>query len=61
MTIHDLMMLAGVDGEPRWAYRDARPDEPPYVDGQTFDPESGETFTLVYDDGATTQTVTVAT
>jgi hypothetical protein len=61
MTIHDLMVLAGGEGTPRWAYRDATSDEPPYVDGQTFDAEPGETFTLVYDDGASTRTVTVTT
>jgi hypothetical protein len=66
MTIHDLMVLAGVDGEPRCAYRDATPDEPPYVEGQTFDPEPGETFTLIYEDGvyadgASTRAVRVTT
>jgi hypothetical protein len=66
MTIHDLMVLAGVQGEPRCAYRDVRPDEPPYVEGQTFDPEPGETFTLIYDegvyeDGASTRAVRVTT
>jgi hypothetical protein len=59
MTIHDLMVIAGVEGEPRWAYRDERADEPPYVDGQTFNAEPGETFILFYDDGASTRTVAV--
>jgi hypothetical protein len=66
MTIHDLMVLAGVEGEPRCAYRDATLDAPPYVEGQTFDPEPGETFTLIYEDGvyeegASTRAVTVTT
>jgi hypothetical protein len=66
-TIHDLMVIAGVDGyEPRCAYRDATPDAPPYVEGQTFDAAPGETFTLIYDDGvyedgASTRAVRVTT
>jgi hypothetical protein len=56
MTIHDLMLIAGIEkGEPRFAYR----DDEVFTPNQKFYAETGEIFTLEYDDGKNFQKVEV--
>jgi hypothetical protein len=58
-TIHDLMILAGIDeGEPRQVDR-VGSEEPPYLPDQFIYAEDGDEFDLTYDDGRDFQTVRV--
>jgi len=47
LTLDDLMAIAGVDGEPRAAYR----EDEVFVGDMPFRVEPGDKFLLEYDDG----------
>jgi len=55
LTLDDLMVIAGVDGEPRAAYR----EDEVLVTNMPFRVESGEKFILEYDDGRDNKKVEV--
>jgi hypothetical protein len=55
LTLDDLMVIAGVDGEPRAAYR----EDEVLVTDRPFHVEPGDKFILVYDDGRDNKKVEV--
>ena len=55
LTLDDLMVIAGVDGEPRAAYR----EDEVFVGDMPFRVEPGDKFILEYDDGRDNKKVEV--
>lgn len=54
ITIHDLMVAAGLKGEPRLVWRKGS-DEPPFTSAGIIFAVPGDVFVIEYDDGRQTR------